>query len=80
MGNPFGTIIKTAAKVAAKAKSPTAPRAVNTLLKGKESMVNANNPYKMLKKPRTMTKAEMQQKLLDDSYRKKGGAIKTKKK
>ncbi len=70
----FGKIIKAAVKTVAKIKSPTQGRTVNSLLKGKESMVNANNPSKLLKNPRSMTKAEIQQKQIDDSYKQTGGA------
>jgi len=76
----MGKFVKTAVKTITKVKSPTASRPVNSLLKGKESMVNANDPTKFIKKPRTMTKAEIQQKQIDDSYRKTGGSINSKKK
>jgi hypothetical protein len=76
----FGKFVNSAVKVAKKVKSPTEARSVNSLLKGKESMVNAHNPNKILKKPRTLSKAEQRQKEIDDSYRKKGGAVKSKKK
>jgi hypothetical protein len=70
----FGKFVNSAVKVAKKVKSPTEARSVNSLLKGKESMVNAHNPNKILKKPRTLSKAEQRQKEIDDSYRKKGAA------
>ena len=91
----IGLFLKKAIKTASKIEAPvfknkkiineiipkaTEARSVNSLIKGKESMVNANNPYKTIKKPRLMTKTEIQQKQIDDSYKQKGGSIKTKKK